>query len=179
MRAGRGDFERSLGGLLAAHLAEVHVVTSGLASLRLRSAVVRPAAGGVQFVAHADAPNCNRCLRKRIIRLPNPWPPDTIDALALIAVTSAGIAPYTYRFILAWIEDRKAKRIKIKQGEPEVEIQGGVSEKEMARAFSQFRRLTRGRKDEKPKIILPRGADRSFSLDLISGKDDEEQGRKK
>jgi hypothetical protein len=106
---------------------------------------------------------------RRIVRLPNPWPPDTIDAMLLIAATSAGLAPYVYRFIAVWIEDRKAKKIRIKSGDVELEINGAVSEKELGRAFSKFRGLTRGRKDEEPKIILPRGADRSFSLDLILG----------
>ena len=116
---------------------------------------------------------------RRVPRLPNPWPPSDITTLLTIAATSASLAPFTYKFISAWIEDRKARKIRIKRGEYEVEIHGAVSEKELRRVFNQFRKLTKELDDERPRITLPRGVDRSFSLDLMTKEEEKKGGGKK
>lgn len=93
--------------------------------------------------------------------LPNPWPPADIETLVTLVGTTAGIATAAYRLVKLWVDDRGARRIKIKKGDAEIEIQGGMGVKEIDRAFGHFRKLTKGKKG-KIIVTLPRGADRSL-----------------
>lgn len=99
--------------------------------------------------------------------LPNPWPPANIERLLEIAVTVAGLAPVAYKLIALWIEDRKAQKIKIKHGQHELEIQGGVSGRKIELAINKFRKLAKLREDDEVKIVLPRGVDRSVPLEMV------------
>lgn len=103
---------------------------------------------------------------RRIRVLPNPWPPHDIEQLVKITVLTAGLAPVAYKLIALWIEDRKARRIKIKHGEHEIEIQGGVSAKEIERAFSAFRKLIKESDNDCLKITVPPKVDRSIPIEM-------------
>jgi hypothetical protein len=99
--------------------------------------------------------------------IPNPWPPDSIERLIEHAITWVGLAPVVYKVIALWIEDRKARKIKIKCGEHELEIQGGMSGKEIERALGKFRKLVGEIDEDDLKIILPSGVDRSVPVEMV------------
>lgn len=99
--------------------------------------------------------------------IPNPWPPASIERLIEHAITWAGLAPVVYKVIALWIEDRKARKVRIKCGEYELEIQGGMSGKEIERAFSKFRKLMKETGEDDLKIILPSGIDRSVPIEMV------------
>jgi len=48
---------------------------------------------------------------------------------------------------------------KIKHGDTEIEIQGGMSEREISRTFSKFRQLVKDLREDNIKIITPPGTD--------------------
>ena len=99
--------------------------------------------------------------RSKLKYMPNPWPPSTIEILLICACTRAA-APPVIELIKAWIEERKARKIRIKNGEFEIEIQGGVSLRALRKTFDEFRSLTKTLKEDDIKIILPPGIDRTL-----------------
>lgn len=115
---------------------------------------------------------------RRIRVMPNPWPPQDIEQLVRIAVLTAGLAPVAYKLIALWIDDRKARRIKIKHGEHEIEIQGGVSAKEIERAFSAFRKLIKEVDRDSLKITVPPKADRSIPIEMANEASQQKDKRK-
>lgn len=120
--------------------------------------------------------------RKYVYRMPNPWPPDNIERLLEIAVSTAGLAPVIYKLIALWIEDRKARRIKIKHGEYELELQGGISSREIQRGFNELRKLMKQTGKDDLKITLPPGVDPSIPLEIAikaSQEKSSKKGRKK
>jgi hypothetical protein len=100
--------------------------------------------------------------------LPNPLP-NTIDALAILAATTPYLANVVYKIIALWFQRENAKfiRIKIKDGEIEYEANGGVSSREIERAFSQARKLFKKVGEDKLKVELPPGVDRSISVEMV------------
>lgn len=99
---------------------------------------------------------------KRLPRLPNPWPPSDIIALVKIACSTAGLAGVAYKLIKLWFDSRNAKKIRIKSGDYELEIQGSMSKTEIERRITQFRALTKGLDEDEIKVILPPSADKSL-----------------
>lgn len=85
--------------------------------------------------------------------LPNPYPPDDILGLLKLAANNASIAAAAYFLIKAWLDARASRRIKIKKGDVEIELQGGISRRTLERAFSSFRRLAKASDEDEIKII--------------------------
>jgi hypothetical protein len=86
---------------------------------------------------------------KRYPVLPNPWPPKDFVTILFLAITVPRIANVAYDLIKAWLDARNARRIRIKIGDEEIEIQGVVSERELKKKIVAFRKLrTDVRKDE-------------------------------
>jgi hypothetical protein len=100
--------------------------------------------------------------RRRIPCLPNPWPPSDIVALVKIACSTAGLAGVAYKTIKLWFDSRNAKRIRIKKGDCELEIQGWMSKTEIKRHITHFRALTRKLDEDEIKVIIPSSVDRSL-----------------
>lgn len=108
--------------------------------------------------------------RKRLPLMPNPFPPDDIYSLVTIGVTMNGLALTVYKFIKLWIDDRKARKIKIRKGEMELEITGGMTDKQIQRAINNFRKVAKITGENKVKVTIPKGCDPSISLDLLDNK---------
>lgn len=104
--------------------------------------------------------------RSKIRVMPNPWPPDDIYRAIGIGIATPGLAYQFYRLILFWIEKRAARKIKMKVGEIEIEIQGSMSNKEVERAFQQIRKLKKEMDTDDVKIIIPKSADPSLSIEM-------------
>jgi len=94
-------------------------------------------------------------------RIPNPWPSDIVRLIE-VACHRAGLATIVYKTIKLWFDARNAKRIRIKNGDVEVEIQGGMSEREIEKRINQFRRLTEKLDEDDIKVILPPRVNRSL-----------------
>lgn len=103
--------------------------------------------------------------RNKIRLMPNPFPPDNIESLLEIACSTAGLAGIVYKTIKLWLNYRKAKKIVIKKGEWELEIQSGMSQREIEKSINQFRTLTQD-SDDDFRVKLPAGVDRSIPGDI-------------
>jgi hypothetical protein len=116
---------------------------------------------------------------KRLPRLPNPWPPSDIIALVKIACSTAGLAGIAYKLIKLWFDSRNAKKIRIKKGDYELEIQGSMSKTEIERRITQFRALTKGLDEDEIKVILPSSIDKSLPSERPVVKDEAENNKVK
>src|SRR5262249_32943329 len=68
-------------------------------------------------------------------RAPNPWPPPEVTVLFICACL-APLAKPVLEAIKLWVDHNNGKKIKIKHGDTEIEIQGGMSEKKIISTFS-------------------------------------------
>lgn len=109
--------------------------------------------GIVHGAVEWDEPND---IRKRRRLMPNPFPED-IYALVTATVTIPGVAFSLYRLIKLWIEHQNAKQIKIKNGDIEVEIKGGVNARDIQKVLSLFRKAAKINEDSKVKVVIPKG----------------------
>ncbi len=106
--------------------------------------------------------------------MPNPWPPDNIVRLIEIAVSTAGLAPSVYKLIGFWIDDRKARKIKVRVGDTEIELQGGVANwKNIERACITLRKLRGQNSDEGIDVLVPAKIDRSLSIEQARAANEE------
>ena len=79
---------------------------------------------------------------------------DTIATTAAI-VSAAGGLKFVLEMVRLWIEARKERRIKIRKGDTELELQGTMSDKDIAAKIEHFERLTRKDSDSEIKILFP------------------------
>lgn len=102
--------------------------------------------------------------RRRIRVMPNPMPEDIVTLLtvACSAYGGAKLATFIFETIKLWLDVRKARRVKIKKGDIEIEIQAGMTAKEIEKIIDLLVKKTRDLEHVKPDIILPRGVDRSI-----------------
>jgi hypothetical protein len=112
--------------------------------------------------------------------MPNPWPPDNIERLMEIAISTPGLAFMVYKLIGLWIKDRGARKIKVVISETgaEIDIEGGASDKAIERACSQARKLLKKAGSDELEIIVPPGIDHSIPIEMARGIH-EKKGRKK
>jgi hypothetical protein len=86
---------------------------------------------------------------------------DIVDSLAptIAAVTAilstAGGMKMLLEMVKLWVESRKERRIKLKTGDIELELQGSMSQKEIQSKIQLFRELTKDAKESDVKIIVP------------------------
>lgn len=107
--------------------------------------------------------------RKKIPLMPNPFPND-IYSLITVSVTVPGLATMIYKTIKLWVDYQNAKKIKIKKGEIEVEIQGGMSEKEIKNILDAFRKAAKIKDKNEVKVIIPKNCDPELPKKLLSEK---------
>jgi hypothetical protein len=110
--------------------------------------------------------------------IPNPWPPDSIVRLIEHALTTPGLAFVVYKLIALWIEDRKARSVKVKCGEYEVELTGGVTGAQIRRAFTAIRNAMGGVEREDVKVVLPPRINRSVPVEMVR-KANQQKGHKR
>jgi biopolymer transport protein ExbD len=65
--------------------------------------------------------------------------PHNISDLLKVALPTAGAAKLVIELIRSWVKDREGRKIKIKSGDYELEIEGGVSNKQIEDRLSQFK----------------------------------------
>ena len=71
-------------------------------------------------------------------------------AVPIAIVCSAGASRSFLELIKAWVEERKGREIRIKHGDSEVVIKGGVSDRDFERAVALFEKHFR-----RPPILKP------------------------
>jgi len=98
-------------------------------------------------------------------RVPNPWPPSDVMQLLVFACVYPTLKA-VFELIKVWVDNHKAHKLKIKieNGNIEMEIQGGMSVRAIQKRFDEFRRLTRELSEDDIKIILPSGIDRTLPM---------------
>ena len=72
------------------------------------------------------------------------------------------LASLVFETIKLWLDVRKARKVRIKKGAFEIEIQAGMTAKEIEKTIDLLIRKTQELEDEKPEIILPRDVDGSI-----------------
>jgi hypothetical protein len=70
-------------------------------------------------------------------RAPNPWPATDITTLLACACTYKTVSA-VFELIKLWVDERKARKIKIKNGNIEIEMQGGMSARAIKKRFDEF-----------------------------------------
>ena len=70
-------------------------------------------------------------------------------------LSAAGGMKMLLEMVKLWIEDRKERRIKLKRGDIELELQGRMSSEEIRQKIELFRELTEDAKESNIKIIVP------------------------
>lgn len=112
-----------------------------------------------------SSPDVSRGANRKIRVMPNPWPPDDIISAITVACSAYGsmkLATLVFETIKVWLDARKARKVRIKKGDIEIEIQAGMTAKEIEKTIDLLVRKTRELEDEKPEIILPPSVDRSI-----------------
>jgi hypothetical protein len=71
------------------------------------------------------------------------------------ALMAAGSLKVILTILKLWIEERKGRRIKIKKGDFELELQGTMSKKEIDAKIKTFMDAVKDIEGEKVKILLP------------------------
>ena len=79
---------------------------------------------------------------------------ETVVTTAAI-VSAAGGLKFVLEMARLWIEARKDRRIKIKKGDVEIELQGTMSDKDITAKIELFERLARKETDKEIKILIP------------------------
>jgi DNA repair photolyase len=77
---------------------------------------------------------------------------EIIEAVAAAATTLGG-AKMSLEVVKLWLDYKKGKRIKIRKGDLEIEIQGDMTQREIEGQIARFRELTRDLSD-KPEIVI-------------------------
>lgn len=60
-----------------------------------------------------------------------------------------------FEMVKLWVADRKERRIKLRKGNIELELQGSMSQKEIQQKIRLFQELTKDEKSDEIKIIVP------------------------
>ncbi|MGB7923444.1 MAG: hypothetical protein WCF57_09385 [Pyrinomonadaceae bacterium] len=108
---------------------------------------------------------------RRLRLMPNPWLPDDVVMLIKFAFSTASAAGAVYKAIKLWTDDRKARRIIIKKGDFQLEIQGGMSQRDIEKGIGQFRKRTKDTADDDElEVILPKGTEGKASPKRASKK---------
>jgi hypothetical protein len=83
---------------------------------------------------------------------------DVAEAVTIITamLSAAGGMKMLLEMVKLWIEARKERRIKLKRGDIELEIQGSMSEKEIQESLELFLELSEDAKDRDVTITVPR-----------------------
>ena len=106
--------------------------------------------------------------KKRILLLPNPFPPKDIYELVAIGASMASLAPLLFKLIKLWMEDRKARKIVVKKGDTELEIHGGVSHKQIKSILVEFRRLAKIKDKNEVEVYIPKNCNPELPEDAVT-----------
>jgi len=85
------------------------------------------------------------------------------------------LASLVFETIKLWLDVRKARKVRIKKGDFEIEIQAGMTAKEIEKTIDLLLRKTRELEDEKPEIILPRDIDKRIPKTTTHRRDSKTQ----
>jgi hypothetical protein len=77
---------------------------------------------------------------------------DKITEIVKIVLSAGGAIKIIVELIKSWVEDRKGRKIRLKKGDFELEIQGGMSQKEIEKRVKQFSKILKD--DDDINIIL-------------------------
>jgi hypothetical protein len=77
---------------------------------------------------------------------------DFETVLTTAAIASAAGLKFVLEMVRLWVETRKDRRIKIKRGDVEMELQGTMSDKDIAATIEHFERLARNENDSEVEI---------------------------
>ena len=94
--------------------------------------------------------------RNKVPRMPNPVPDNIISLLKLAGEATwltIPLAPYIYLLIKSWLEGRNSRKLKLRNGDFEIELQGTWSERKLRKEFDRFRKMTKNLNDNDIQVI--------------------------
>lgn len=80
--------------------------------------------------------------------------PENITALVSLVSISLGLATTSIKALKLWIDDRKNRKIKLRHKEYEIEISGGISQKEISEKLRLFKSAINDIRDDEVEIIV-------------------------
>src|SRR2546423_91624 len=80
---------------------------------------------------------------------------EELITVATAMLSAAGGMKMLLEMVKLWVEERKERRIKLKRGDIEIEVQGSMSKREIQQKLELFRELAKGVKENDIKIIVP------------------------
>jgi hypothetical protein len=92
----------------------------------------------------------------RVPRMPNPVPDNIISLLKLAGEATwltIPLAPYIYLLIKSWLEGRNSRKLKLRNGDFEIELQGTWSERKLRKEFDRFRKMTKDLNENDIQVI--------------------------
>lgn len=92
----------------------------------------------------------------KVPRMPNPMPDNIVSLLKLAGEATwltIPLAPYIYLLIKSWFEGRNSRKLKIRNGDFEVEFQGVWSERKIHKEFDRFRKMTKDLNEDDIQVI--------------------------
>jgi hypothetical protein len=93
---------------------------------------------------------------KKVPRMPNPLPDNIVSLLKLAGEATwltIPLAPYIYLLIKSWFEGRNSRRLKLRNGDFEIEVQGTWSERKIHKEFDRFRKMTKDLNENDIQVI--------------------------
>lgn len=92
----------------------------------------------------------------KVPRMPNPVPDNIISLLKLAGEATwltIPLAPYIYLLIKSWLEGRNSRKLKVRNGDFEIELQGTWSERKLHKEFDRFRKMTKDLNENDIQVI--------------------------
>jgi hypothetical protein len=92
----------------------------------------------------------------KVPRMPNPVPDNIVSLLRLAGEATwltIPLAPYIYLLIKSWLEGRNSRKLKLRNGDFEIEIQGTWSERKLQKEFDRFRKMTKDLNENDIQVI--------------------------
>lgn len=93
----------------------------------------------------------------------NPWFPKNINNLVWV-LCCIPLSKMFLELVKSWVEERKGRSIRVKNGDVEIEIKGGMSTRRINKLFELIRHHREEMQNDDIKIILPPGVDRSIPI---------------
>src|SRR6185369_11457724 len=92
----------------------------------------------------------------KVPRMPNPVPDNIISLLKLAGEATwltIPLAPYIYLLIKSWLEGRNSRKLKLRHGDFEIELQGTWSARKLHKEFDRFRKMTKDLNENDIQVI--------------------------
>ena len=106
-----------------------------------------------QFVLHCECAMVNGCLGVDNISsaLTNP---EYIKALATVITSGVAITSTVISGLKLWLDERKSRKIRLRRGDHELELQGYYSNEKISEILETFNEFVRDEDAQRPEVTI-------------------------